>query len=203
MRSPITLYLAYLVNCQILKIFVQSVRWRRKRQPIPIFLPGESHGQRNLEGYSRWGCKESDIAEATYDIQSVKWYLLNFYYFSYYVSSNIFIYPTYFIFLLSLCSYILSIFLLDCLSFTYQFIGFLLHSSPLYLHACMLSHFGHVQLFGTLWTVARQAPLSMGILQARILKWVAMPSFRGSFRLRDGNSWLMNLQPIYDLSLTS
>ena len=33
-----------------------------------------------------------------------------------------------------------------------------------------------VQLFVTLWTVARQAPLSMGILQVRILEWVAMPS---------------------------
>ena len=32
----------------------------------------------------------------------------------------------------------------------------------------------------SLWTVARQAPLSMGILQARILYWVAMPSSRGS-----------------------
>ena len=32
----------------------------------------------------------------------------------------------------------------------------------------------------TLWTVARQAPLFMGILQARILEWVAMASSRGS-----------------------
>jgi len=30
----------------------------------------------------------------------------------------------------------------------------------------------------TVWTVAGQAPLSMGILQARILKWVAMSSSR-------------------------
>ena len=29
--------------------------WRRKRQPIPGFLPGKSHGQRSLEGYSPWG----------------------------------------------------------------------------------------------------------------------------------------------------
>ena len=43
----------------------------------------------------------------------------------------------------------------------------------------MLSHFSHVQLIATLWTVAHQAPLSMGILQARILEWVAMPSSRG------------------------
>ena len=37
----------------------------------------------------------------------------------------------------------------------------------------------------TLWTVARQAPLSMGILQARLLEWVAMPSSRGSSQPRD------------------
>ena len=36
----------------------------------------------------------------------------------------------------------------------------------------------------TQWTVAHQAPLSMGILQARILKWVAMPSSRGSSQPR-------------------
>ena len=49
----------------------------------------------------------------------------------------------------------------------------------------MLSHFSHVQLFATPWTVARQAPQSMGILQTRILEWVAMPSSRGSSGLRD------------------
>ena len=37
----------------------------------------------------------------------------------------------------------------------------------------------------TPWTVAHQAPQSMGILQARILEWVAMPSFRGSSQPRD------------------
>ena len=37
-----------------------------------------------------------------------------------------------------------------------------------------------IQLFVGPWTVARQAPLSMGILQARILQWVAMSSSRGS-----------------------
>ena len=38
----------------------------------------------------------------------------------------------------------------------------------------------------TPWTVAHQAPLFMGILQARILEWVAMPSCRGSSQPRDG-----------------
>ena len=40
-------------------------------------------------------------------------------------------------------------------------------------------------LFVIPWTVARQAPLSMGILQAGMLEWVAMPSSRGSSQLRD------------------
>ena len=37
--------------------------WRRKCQPTPVFLPGESHGQRILLGYSPWGHKESDMTE--------------------------------------------------------------------------------------------------------------------------------------------
>ena len=47
--------------------------------------------------------------------------------------------------------------------------------------------FSHSVLYNsaTPWTVAHQAPLSMGILQARILEWVAMPSSRGSSQPRD------------------
>ena len=37
--------------------------WRRKGQPTPVFLPGESHGQRSLAGYSPWGHKELDTTE--------------------------------------------------------------------------------------------------------------------------------------------
>ena len=100
-----------------------------------------------------------------------------------------------------------------------------------YVHACMLSHFGCGRLRATLWTVAHQAPLSMGfsrqvwqsqihicaclhveslrlwpapcnpmdcsppgssvhgILQARILEWVTMPSSRGSSQIRD---WILS-----------
>ena len=39
--------------------------WRRARQPTPLFLPGESHGQRSLAGYSPAGCKESDTTAMT------------------------------------------------------------------------------------------------------------------------------------------
>ena len=37
--------------------------WRWAWQPTPVFLPGESHGQRSLTGYSPYGCKESDMTE--------------------------------------------------------------------------------------------------------------------------------------------
>ena len=39
--------------------WVRKIPWTRKWQPTPVCLPGESHGQRSLEGYSPWGCKES------------------------------------------------------------------------------------------------------------------------------------------------
>ena len=48
---------------------------------------------------------------------------------------------------------------------------------------CVLSL---VQLFATPWTVAPQAPLSMGIFRARTLEWVAMPSSRESSQPRVG-----------------
>ena len=38
-----------------------SVLCGRNWQPTPIFLPGKSHGQRSMVGYSPWGCKESDM----------------------------------------------------------------------------------------------------------------------------------------------
>ena len=39
--------------------------WRRKCQPTPVFLPGESQGQGSLVGCHLWGLTESDITEAT------------------------------------------------------------------------------------------------------------------------------------------
>ena len=49
----------------------------------------------------------------------------------------------------------------------------------------MLSHFSCLQLLETKRTVACRAPLSMGILQARILEWLAVPFPRGSSQPRD------------------
>ena len=55
----------------------------------------------------------------------------------------------------------------------------------------MLSCFSRVRLFATPWTVACRAPLSMGILQERILEWVAMTSSRESSH-PGINLWLMS-----------
>ena len=39
----------------------RKISWRREWQPTPVFLPGKSHGQRSLVGYSPQGCQESDM----------------------------------------------------------------------------------------------------------------------------------------------
>ena len=46
-------------------LWVGKIPWRRVWQPTPVFLLGESHGQRSLVGYSPWGRKESDKNKAT------------------------------------------------------------------------------------------------------------------------------------------
>ena len=46
---------------QLYFLYFYSSFWIRKWQRIPVFLPGESHGQRGLLGYSLWRCKESDM----------------------------------------------------------------------------------------------------------------------------------------------
>ena len=43
--------------------WVGKLPWRREWLPIPVFLPGESHGQKSLAGYSSRGHKESDMTE--------------------------------------------------------------------------------------------------------------------------------------------
>ena len=39
--------------------WVSKIPWRRKWQFTPVFLPGKSHGQRSLEGYSPWSSKRA------------------------------------------------------------------------------------------------------------------------------------------------
>ena len=42
-----------------------SMHWRRKWQPTPVFLPGESQGRQSLVGCCLWDCTESDTTEVT------------------------------------------------------------------------------------------------------------------------------------------
>jgi len=48
-----------------LRCLGQGDPWRRAWQTTPVFLPGESHGQRSLAGYSPRGHKELDTTEVT------------------------------------------------------------------------------------------------------------------------------------------
>ena len=43
--------------------WVGKILWRRKLQPTPVLLPGKSHRQRSVVGYSPWCCKESATTE--------------------------------------------------------------------------------------------------------------------------------------------
>ena len=45
--------------------WVGKIPWRRKWQPTPVFLPGESHGQRSLVGYGSQSRKELDTTKVT------------------------------------------------------------------------------------------------------------------------------------------
>ena len=42
----------------------RKILWKRGWLPTSVFLPGQFHGQRGLVGYSPWGYKESNTAEA-------------------------------------------------------------------------------------------------------------------------------------------
>ena len=43
--------------------WVGKISWRREWLPTPVFLPGQSHGQRRLAGYSPWGHKKLNMTE--------------------------------------------------------------------------------------------------------------------------------------------
>ena len=57
-------------------LVAQVVKRPGEWQPIPVFLPGKSHGQRSLIGYSLWGHKESDMTER-FHFTSYTIYVLN------------------------------------------------------------------------------------------------------------------------------
>ena len=60
--------------------WVGTIPWRRAWQPTPVSLPGESHCQRNLVGYSPQGSKESDMTEACTQVPTFTLKHFNFLY---------------------------------------------------------------------------------------------------------------------------
>ena len=56
----------HILNMYAIYLFLYVRNWRRKWQPTPVFLPGESHGRISLGGCSPWGHTESDTTEETW-----------------------------------------------------------------------------------------------------------------------------------------
>ena len=52
--------------------WIERIPWSRKWQLTPVFLPGKSHGQRSLVGYSPKVHKESDMTEHTLECRNKK-----------------------------------------------------------------------------------------------------------------------------------
>ena len=68
--SPVALRWRICLRCRRCKRhsfnpWVGKIPWRRAWQPNLVYLPGESHGQRGLAGYTLWSHKELDITEVT------------------------------------------------------------------------------------------------------------------------------------------
>ena len=63
-RRHIYMYMCVCV-CVYIHIIYICIYILKTWQPTPVFLPGESHGQRSLVDYSPWGRKESDMTEVT------------------------------------------------------------------------------------------------------------------------------------------
>ena len=67
MTTDASNFRSYLATKMLLPYWPHDIAysWSRKWQPIPACLPGKSHGQRSLAGYSPWGLKASDMISVT------------------------------------------------------------------------------------------------------------------------------------------
>ena len=84
-KLPFTYILKELDTTEQLHFFsFYSSFWRRKCQPTPLFLPGESHGRRGLVGCNLWGCTESDMTRqlththGVLEARMLKWFAIPF-----------------------------------------------------------------------------------------------------------------------------
>ena len=134
---------------------VNFYHWRRKWQPTPLPLPGKSHGQRSLVGYIPWSQEESDTTERLHFTCLITFPIL-----------KVICLPDsiYFIWYLKLQLYKTFRMWSSTLSLTHA------HTSAQSLRSCPT-------LFNPMDCSLPSSSVH-GILQARTLEWVAMPSSR-------------------------
>ena len=149
--------------------------WRRAWQPAPVFLPGESHGQRSLVGYSLWVTKSRTQLKRLSTQQAHHVTSLCGVKVRGHTGANRPIYglwpaaPT--------LPHLLRVFLLACFapaSKTLSLSWFLPPAQGLCIDPLLLlSRFSRVRLCGTPWTAAHQAPPSLGL--SRQEHWSGLP----------------------------
>ena len=176
------------------------MHWRRKWQPYPVFLPAESQGWQSLVGCRVYGVAQSQTwlkqlsSSSSSDSEAMlrqEWLFFLTYAWFGFIQMWVW-FENYRL----ACIYRKKLLTL----FQFMWEPNVIVQAKVHWNAqhklntvAVLSHFSHVWLFETLWTVACQAPLSMGILQARILEWVAMLSSRGIFQTQRSNPCLLCL----------
>ena len=113
--------------------------WKRKWQPTPVFLPGQPHGQRSLEGYSPWGHKESDMTSWLNNKVYVYIYIYTYIYIYMYIYIYIDIHKKY----ISICNTLWLFIILNKLSVIRKKMFFILPSliAPLILLSLYRSEF--------------------------------------------------------------
>ena len=142
--------------------FFTFMHWRRKWQPTPVFLPGESQGQESLVGWHLWGHTESDTTEVTKQQQQQQQAY------------------TWLFYILGHCKFqcfIFVIFISNCWYQEYRstlvFIYCSYYSPKVKVKVKSLSR---VRLLATPWTAAYQAPPSMGFSRQEYWSGVPLPS---------------------------
>ena len=133
--------------------WVGKIPWRRAWQATSVFLPGKSHGQRSLAGYSPWGDRESDMA--------------------YWLNNNL---PGLTVYFKTL--FLMSIYLIFYFLNILQFIIFsCCWTSKLFPVVLLLSCQVMSISFVNPWTVAYQATLSMGFPRQEYWSGLPLPSY--------------------------
>ena len=151
--------------------WVGKIPWRRKYH-LRYSCLGKSHGQRRRVGYSPWGFKELDTTEQLHFHFHIYIYMKSLYN-SISLSYVAFKAKYYKIFE---CSYN-KISIININIYSQIWLAF-------FSTFLVLSYFSHVQLFETLWSVAHQAPLSMGF--SRQEHWGGLPCLLQEIFLTQG-----------------